>query len=118
MTVTNARRMLTSGRVATCGRCGATQPVIMPVDDFRCETCAVGEVDEAATRETRAGFKFLVAGAVLIVLAVLMGMAGWNPGDDPHSDEGWGLLPYVASGGLGLLGLACGAFRYRPPLRR
>jgi hypothetical protein len=94
---------------------------VIPVDEFRCEACAVAEVDEVAMKERREGLRFLLVGGILLALTIILGLAGWNPLEtNYHRDfeRAPGLLPMFAIGGVGLLGIGIGAFKYRPTLRR
>ena len=97
----------------TCGRCAATD------DSFRCESCAVAEVDEAARTRTRQGLTLIAVGIGLSVFAALMWGAGWNPLEDRAtvSDGSFGLIGYVAFGAIACFALGIAQLAYRPRLR-
>ena len=94
------------------------QDVMIASPDFRCERCAVLEVDHAAHRQTRSGLVLIGLGAVVLGFAVLMWMANWNPGEGGiGDDDGMGLLFYVGTGAVGLFGIGFGMLKYRPRLK-
>ena len=94
------------------------QPVEV-VPEFRCETCAVLEVDRAAKRNTRDALKLIAVGGVLMLITVLMWGADFNPGYDSVSmTDGMGALFYVAFTGIGFLGIGFGMLTFRRRLRR
>ena len=66
---------------AACGSCAAPLPGAVPSPELRCETCAVAEVDATARASTRKGLALVGVGIAVLLLAVLMWRANWNPGE-------------------------------------
>jgi hypothetical protein len=94
------------------------QPVEV-VPEFRCETCAVLEVDQAAKRNTRNALKLIAVGGVLMLLAVLMWQADFNPGyDSERPTDGMGALFYVATAGSSCVVIGLGMLKFRRRVRR
>ena len=114
-----APRLLVSGNLAACAICGVQQHVVVPLDEeFRCETCAMEEVDRAVRANWNKGLGLLAVGAVLLLFAALMWGANWNPGYEPHSyDSGMGLFFYVFFGAIGAIGCGLALVKFRRKLR-
>jgi hypothetical protein len=92
------------------------QPVEV-VPEFRCETCAVVEVDQAAKRNTRNALKLIAVGGVLMLLTVLMWRTDFNPGSDSEHPEG-SILFYVAIAGSSCVVIGLAMLKLRRRLRR
>ncbi|HVK89264.1 MAG TPA: hypothetical protein VM513_34315 [Kofleriaceae bacterium] len=103
----------------TCAGCGGSFDVAMP-GEFRCEACAVAEVDAEARRKRRTALVMLAWGAALFALAAVMWMNDWNPGYDPESlTDGMGAFFLVGGASTVLILIALGMLlRHRPRLRR
>ncbi|MGE5185039.1 MAG: hypothetical protein ACM31C_23380 [Acidobacteriota bacterium] len=95
-----------------CGRCGGA------TSDYRCEDCAVLEVDEAARRQRRTALKLVGLGVILAAIAIVLATNGIDFGYTRGDDDSGPLWMLAGIGALGCFGVALGLVTYRPRLRR